>query len=307
MPDDDPRERRYREPAGAAPVEVELPEGDVTEGVVRVGGTVRRPHQPQSPAVAALLDHLEHTGFEGSPRYLGRDERGRDVLTYLDGDVAGDPPQEWATTEELLVSVAELLRRLHDAVRGFLAGSGFAAPYGGVWHRDQVRVDVPGEVPVVPELIGHNDVTQQNVVVRDGRAVGLVDFDMAGPTTRLLDVVVAATWWAPLRHPHDLAPHWAALDGTRRLRLFADAYGLAPRDRARLPDAILHAHGWSYDVVRRAVGDGHEAFARMWEEGGAQLAERTRRWLGAQGPQLRAALGAGRADAVRGRPPGHGT
>ncbi len=290
MPDDDPRERRYREPAGAAPVEVELPEGDVTEGVVRVGGTVRRPHQPQSPAVAALLDHLEHTGFEGSPRYLGRDERGRDVLTYLDGDVAGDPPQEWATTEELLVSVAELLRRLHDAVRGFLAGSGFAAPYGGVWHRDQVRVDVPGEVPVVPELIGHNDVTQQNVVVRDGRAVGLVDFDMAGPTTRLLDVVVAATWWAPLRHPHDLAPHWAALDGTRRLRLFADAYGLGHPDREQFVGLAIARAAVSQHRMRAAAEQLGGGWARMWSAGVGDAIARRQEWLSTHRAGLETAL-----------------
>src|SRR4051794_39073067 len=54
-------------------VEVALPKGDVTEGVVRVGDTVRRPHQPQSSAVAGYLDHLASAGFAASPRYLGRD------------------------------------------------------------------------------------------------------------------------------------------------------------------------------------------------------------------------------------------
>jgi hypothetical protein len=60
-----------------------------TEGVVRVGDTVRRPHHPQSYAIAAYLDHLERQGFQGAPRYLGRDSSGRDVLTFIEGDVAG--------------------------------------------------------------------------------------------------------------------------------------------------------------------------------------------------------------------------
>jgi hypothetical protein len=47
---DDPAVRVYSDGDGGP--EVELPRGDVTEGVVRVGGTVRRPHQPQSLAVA---------------------------------------------------------------------------------------------------------------------------------------------------------------------------------------------------------------------------------------------------------------
>jgi hypothetical protein len=47
--------------------------GDVTEGVVRRGDTVRRPVGPHSPLVHALLAHLESVGFEGAPLFLGID------------------------------------------------------------------------------------------------------------------------------------------------------------------------------------------------------------------------------------------
>ena len=69
-----PVERRLyvAAPGEASDVEL-LPAGDVTDGVVRVGGTVRRPHQPQSYAVA--VDWLEDAGFEGSPRFSGRSGR----------------------------------------------------------------------------------------------------------------------------------------------------------------------------------------------------------------------------------------
>src|SRR5690606_9909477 len=196
--------RRY---TGGDGPETELPSGDVTEGVVRVGGTVRRPSQPQSPAVAAYLDHLERAGFDGAPRFLGRDDRGRDVLTFLDGAVAGSPPEPWAADDALLASVGALLRRLHDASEGFLAETGFAAPDGGVWRRDQVPVAVPVPDPE-PELVCHLDVTPQNVVVRGGRAVGLIDFDLAGPGTRLLDAYNTAMHWVPLCAPEDVFPGW---------------------------------------------------------------------------------------------------
>ncbi len=40
-------ESRFYRPAAGEASDVELmPAGDVTEGVVRVGGTIRRPHQP---------------------------------------------------------------------------------------------------------------------------------------------------------------------------------------------------------------------------------------------------------------------
>ncbi|WP_336206987.1 hypothetical protein [Nonomuraea sp. LPB2021202275-12-8] len=60
--------------------------------VVRIGDTVRRPVQPWTPAVHALLRHLQAVAFPYSPRVLGIDEEGREVLTYLEGDSG---PEGW--------------------------------------------------------------------------------------------------------------------------------------------------------------------------------------------------------------------
>ena len=49
--------------------------------VVRVGDTVRRPTAGR--AVHALLTYLEQVGFPYSPRLLGVDQHGREVLTYV--------------------------------------------------------------------------------------------------------------------------------------------------------------------------------------------------------------------------------
>jgi hypothetical protein len=102
--------------------EIALPSGDVTEGVVRIGDTVRRPRQPTSPAVAAYLRHLAAVGFSGAPRYLGTDARGRDVLDFVAGDVPGDPPEPWAASDDVLPGVGRLVRSLHDASEGWRPG-----------------------------------------------------------------------------------------------------------------------------------------------------------------------------------------
>jgi hypothetical protein len=120
--------------------------------------------------------------------------------------------------------------------------------------------------------------------------VGLVDFDMAGPTTRLLDVVVAATWWAPLRHPHDLAPHWAALDGTRRLRLFADAYGLGHPDREQFVGLAIARAAVSQHRMRAAAEQLGGGWARMWSAGVGDAIARRQEWLSTHRAGLETAL-----------------
>jgi hypothetical protein len=293
----DPAARRYPGTPDDGP-EIELPRGDVTEGVVRVGGTVRRPHQPQSLAVAAYLDHLEGVGFEGSPRYLGRDDAGRDVLTFVEGDVPGDPPEPWAADEGLLASVGALVRRLHEASAGFLAGSGFAAPAGSVWGRDlvpatptPVREQEPEQVPdQAPELITHCDVTPQNVVVRDGRAVGLVDFDLAGPATRLLDVYNTAMHWVPLRDPADVWATWRGVDQAARLRVLADGYGLDAVDREAIVDLGIRRAAITWQRMKAAAEHLGGGWARMWADGVGDQIRRREAWLTAHRDELTKAL-----------------
>ena len=72
----------------------------------------------------ALLRHLEYVGFTGSPRALGMDERGREVLSYLEGECGEYPLAPHWVTDEALVTVATMLRMFHDAQYGFRAAAG---------------------------------------------------------------------------------------------------------------------------------------------------------------------------------------
>ncbi|MDQ0076659.1 phosphotransferase [Arthrobacter oryzae] len=273
--------RLYRPAAGEASDVERMPAGDVTQGVVRVGGTIRRPHQPQSFAVADYLDWLEDAGFEGSPRFLGRDPEGRDVLTFVPGDCAGAVPEPWVQSEDLLASVGRLVRRLHDASAGFV-------PVAHPFPPRPVRQDTVHGDPA--ELVCHLDVTPQNVVVRDGLAAGLVDFDLAGPSTALKDSFNTAMHWVALRDPADAWPGWEELDPFRRLRIFADAYGWTRDERRRLPGFGVNAVRLSYERMEhnaRTLGGG---WARMWDEGVGGLIERRAAWLEANATRLVRAL-----------------
>jgi hypothetical protein len=260
--------------------ELLLPGGLTNAGrVTRVGNTVRRPRRPNSAGTWALLDHLERVGFDGAPRFLGLDDRGREMLSFIPGEAVIEPYKGWALTDEALVSVAELLRRYHEAAASFEAA-------GHSW---------PDFVPAEfrDGLVSHNDPNLDNVIFSGGVAVGLIDFDLASPGSAVWDVACAARLWAPLRDDRDV-PEELRGRTLERLRIFLDAYGLPRRDRLRVVDAAIHTHERCYRVVGAAVDSGHERFGRMWREGGRARADRTRRWIASHGPQMRAVVTAPR-------------
>ncbi|MFC6157407.1 phosphotransferase [Kribbella jiaozuonensis] len=250
--------------------EIPLVGGDVTEGLVRVGDTVRRPPGERDELVRDVLLHLEKVGFDGAPRYLGVDSAGREVLTYIDGEVAGRPRPPWIADEERALSLARLLRAYHDAVEGFGIPQNLPAP-----------IEPPGlpELDDPPELIGHQDVTPENVVFRNGRAYALIDFDMLRPVSRAGEVVNLMLWWAPFGEDADLDPQFRGLDQPRRCRLLADAYGLEDPDRSRLIDLAIRRDERSWHTMKYRAEILGGGWQRMWSEGVGDKIRHRQTWL----------------------------
>jgi Ser/Thr protein kinase RdoA (MazF antagonist) len=252
-----------------------------THAVVRVGDTVRRPRTESFRAVRALLRHLEEVGFDGAPRYLGTDGDGRDVLSYIDGEVPLPPYPAWSMTDDALVDLAHLLRRFHEATasvdRTGISGwaSDWADPLGG-------------------RVICHNDLFPENAVFRDGRVIALIDFDMAAPGRPLWDVAIAAQEWAPLSAPEARRDHPRDLDGVARLRRFARAYGVEPDRATQLVDLIFAERQQALAHIRSEVAAGSHTWVDHWRESrGEERAQADDAWL----DQHRDAL----VDAIGGR------
>lgn len=261
--------------------EIELPAGDVTVGVVRIGDTVRRPRQETSAGVAEYLRYLEQVGFDRAPRYLGVDAQGRDVLTFLAGEVPGDPVEPWAAEDAVLPSVARLARALHDASAGFRP----SAPI-----RPYVASRPKPLLPDEPRLIAQRDITPQNTVFRDGAAWGLVDFDLSDWTTRSVDLANTAMHWVPMCDPIDRGPAFSGVDVGGRLRSMLDAYG---RDVVT-PGALLHAcelrFAGGYAAMKWAAECLGGGWARMWAEGAGDVIRRRIPWFASVRSELAAAL-----------------
>lgn len=234
--------------------EVRFQDGNTSE-VVRVGDTVRRVSGPWAPAVHALLRHLENVGFDGAPRCRGFDEQGREVLTFVEG-VTIPPSMVGFRSDALLVNVARLLRRFHDAVEGFVP------PPEARW-RYCVGAPTSGDV------IGHNDAGPWNVVVRGEQPVALIDWDFAAPAPRVWDVAYALWRFAPLYA--DVAfggvdeGFGPPAERARRMTVFCDAYGLA--DRRDVLEMIERRIQASHDTLVAWAVAGDPSFVRLLREG----------------------------------------
>lgn len=238
--------------------------------VVRVGDTVRRPLHPTSGSVHDYLAHLESEGFDGAPRFLGIDDAGRAILTYIHGDVDRDTDPIWArASDELLVSVAELQRRLHDASRSYEPPTTFA------WD--------PTMTPPrkwAPAFVSHNDMCVSNVVVRDGRATAFIDFDFAAPTHPLWDVAIAARHWVPVRDPADDAPsRMLELNLVDRFQRYCDAYGVAVADRGTVVEMLGVFLDQALENMRTRYLEGRLGYVEVWERGYAEHNRRSRAWI----------------------------
>ena len=196
----------------------------------------------------AFLRHLARMGFEGAPKVVGTDDEGREILTYIEGEVLAAGPEwrpgvptpwpSWARTEECLVATARLLRRFHDAA------ASFTPPKLSVWRRYNEPALGAGEA------VCHGDIGPHNTVYRDGLPVGFIDWDTIRPNDPVVEFGAAAWKYVPLGNDiyfeaSDFRTR-PALD--RRLALFARAYGI--HDRETVVWALHQAKLRSVDATR---------------------------------------------------------
>lgn len=181
------------EPPREPLAEIPLPGGRLTPGIMRVGNTVRRPAKSNAAFVHDLLLFLEDQGFPFAPRFFGRDEQGRDILSYLEGETW--PDSSSGLSDDLLMLAARAIRSYHDATVGSRLAQGH-------------------------EIVAHHELGPHNTIFQENWLVGFIDWDDAAPGTRLPDLANAVYNYVDVSH-------WAsqtASEQARRIRLMCAAY-----------------------------------------------------------------------------------
>jgi Phosphotransferase enzyme family len=222
--------------------------------VSRVGGVVVRETGPWGRSVHALLRHLHDGGFAGAPCVVGDgfDQQGREVLTYVEGEVIAPAP--WS--DQAIHELGSLIRRLHDAT------ASFQPPADALWR--------PwfGRAVGTPDIIGHCDAAPWNVVSRHGRPIALIDWEAAGPVDRLTEIAMAV-WNNVQLYDDDVAEMNGlpeARHRVRQVRIFADGYGLPASARHRLGYRIIEfaAESAANEVIEQQITPKTQHAPRVW-------------------------------------------
>lgn len=190
--------------------------GDGVNTVVRIGNTIHRNPGIWTASVHALLKHLQVRGFANVPQVLGFDEKGREILSFIEGNVSNYPLTAAARSERALRSAAKLLRAYHDATVDFVS------IYQGLWQLS--------EHPAL-EVICHGDYAPYNCVMKNDEVIGIIDFDTAHPGSRIWDIAYAIYRFAPLTAPDNQDGFGSREEQMVRAKIFCKEYGLSQTEQ----------------------------------------------------------------------------
>jgi hypothetical protein len=139
--------------------EIPFSSGESNRNVVKVGDTVRKEPAENCEFVRKVMTELTNNNFNYSPKYLGVDDKGREIMTYVEGEQMNHTE----ISLDLMKQTFGALRQFHD-------------------------IFSKSELKGAEETLIHTDFAPWNLIVKDNKLVGVLDFDDVKPGRRISDV-----------------------------------------------------------------------------------------------------------------------
>jgi aminoglycoside phosphotransferase (APT) family kinase protein len=199
--------------------EIPLSGGKITKGVVKKDNYVLRPCCPNSPFVHNVLKWLELKECSISPRFIGLDNTGREIITYLEGTV---PNNLGFFNNNQLVEAGKIIKKLHTILSDFpncLSG----------------------------QTVCHNDLSPCNFIFKNELPYAVFDWDAAEINDPLNDVAYAVWMWCDIGNNYN-SPN----DVGNKINIMLDSYELCKKERSKL---IIKIHEQMQRVANSSLSE----------------------------------------------------
>jgi hypothetical protein len=201
--------------------EQKLEGGHQNNEVVRKGEAVHRECAENTVFVRELLEHLESEELKTFPRYLGVDEKNREIFRFLHGKALHPSSIK---EDGLYQQLAMIMRELHDSTHDHPLACG-------------------------QECVIHGDISPSNTVVEGSHINGIIDWDCARPGHRLEDLGWVAWKWClldPITYSQPPQYH--------KIKVLCDTYD--PSLRADLFDTIPETRENQRTFIKTSIQQG---------------------------------------------------
>lgn len=232
--------------------------------IVRIGNTIHRPAHWWTPSVHDLLNYLEKVGFPYSPRVLGFDKEGREVLTYIEGESGKDG---WFKihSDEGLANFAKLLKSYHEAI------ADYKPPKNAEWAYSP-------NVLNRGEIMCHGDFGPWNIAWDGEKPIGILDWDLVLPANPTYDIYYALEYCAPFRDDQTTLKwhHFSDVPVRKhRIQVFLNAYGI---ELPNIVNGVVQIQRLGIKHVKHLASRGLQPQIDWLNDGSIERIEKQAQW-----------------------------
>jgi len=213
--------------------------GRTNTRVVKIGDTVRKPQNKKSRYASQVLQFLEEKNFQYSQRFIGVDEKNRDIFAYIDVIV---PENLGQTNDTQLHTFMKMVRELHDISQGF--------------------------VKTKNRVLCHDDLSPCNVVFRDETPIAIIDWKDVHEDERWQDLTYILWLWI------NIGSHTENRDLVSQMSSALEAYGADEETKHDFSNKLIKRMNRTLIETAKARKDYEKI--REWVQDSIRIVEKNR-------------------------------
>jgi thiamine kinase-like enzyme len=193
------------------------------KNVYKKDNMVIRPLEKWSENIHLLMNHFYNNGLP-VPKIIKIDQE-YEYTEYINGEMIH--PKKW--TDEGLFEIGKMVKKLHEIAKNFVQKKNMEWK---PWYLRELGK---------PEICSHGDIAPWNIITKNNKPIGIVDWEYAGPIDTIIELA-RVCWLFPQLHDDDIGKLYDLPPPEKRgeqIKIILDAYELNKNDRKGFIEKIM--------------------------------------------------------------------